>query len=153
MSLHHGWLDRCSGKSVPISDGPEKGQPQPDRQLEKASDALDTLRIDVKAAAATVQEEAEELIAAGLENKVFVCRTAYSTEDGAYDIVLTCKCSSSVPLWLLPKPQMMMGGKMVGQVRLVDGWALHRPLQDHQPQRPRDGLPARHGACALLPDA
>ena len=40
MSLHHGWLDRCSGKSVPISDGPEKGQPQPDRQLEKASDAL-----------------------------------------------------------------------------------------------------------------
>jgi len=82
------------GKSVPISDGPEKGQPQPDRQLEKASDALDTLRIDVKAAAATVQEEAEELIAAGLENKVFVCRTAYSTEDGAYDIVLTYPCKT-----------------------------------------------------------
>ena len=94
-----------------------------------------------------------ETLAAGLENNVFVCRTAYSTEDGAYDIVLTCKCSSSFPLWLLPKPRMMMGGKMVGQVRLVDGWALHRPLQDHQPQRPRDGLPARHGACALLPDA
>ena len=82
------------GKTVPISAGPQAGQPQPDRQLLKASEALDTLRIDVQRHPATEQPDAETLIAAGLHNTVFVCRTAYSTSDGAYDIVLHYPCKT-----------------------------------------------------------
>ena len=82
------------GKSVPISAGPQTGQPQPDRQLEKASEALDTLRLDIAPQSATEMTNAAQAVSAGLCNRVFVCRTEYETPDGAYRVALTYPCKT-----------------------------------------------------------
>jgi hypothetical protein len=82
------------GKFIPVSVGPKQGQPQPDRQLERASEALDTLRLDVKAHPATEMTHPVQLISAGMSNRVLVCRTDYSTEDGAYSVSLHYPCKT-----------------------------------------------------------
>ena len=58
-------------------------------------DALDSLRIDVKASTATdVTSDAQRLISQGLENRIFVCQTQYTTLDGAYQVLLTYPCKT-----------------------------------------------------------
>eukprot|EP01051_Picozoa_sp_SAG22_P024630 SAG22_NODE_6915_length_795_cov_1.527299_1_plen_237_part_10 len=79
------------GKSVPVSAGPNKGQPQPDRQLETVASALDSLRLDVRQAAGTSLPDAGSVIAAGLANEVLVCRSSWETASWHVSLTYPCK--------------------------------------------------------------